>query len=200
MPVDLSRWGILYFTTACSVCLPQMLTVTSLPNRKRSLRFHFLSTLLLATLCGDVFAYLAFSFFQWTYLSVLHKTQTFFLRGMRGRTEKAISAVAASFFRALWLHTGHVCTDMAEQKLRVYKRFSGMRDWLFSRWYSGFEVKMGGAGSRDFIRLWCEIRKGNRAGYGISIVTWLHNLTITKVARWQKGGSPRGFGGIREHG
>ena len=38
-------------TTASSESLPQMLTVASLPIRDRSFRFHFLCTLLHATLC-----------------------------------------------------------------------------------------------------------------------------------------------------
>ena len=45
-----------------------------------------------------------------------------------------------------------------------------------------------GAGFRVFIGLGCRIRKGNRAGYGVSILTWPHKLLLTsaKTTSWQK--------------
>ena len=49
------------------------------------------------------------------------------------------------------------------------------------------------AGFRVFMGLGCEIRKGNRAGCGISILPWPHKLTSAKTASWQKPGQKRTF-------
>ena len=53
-------------------------------------------------------------------------------------------------------------------------------------WKREFQLRKG-AGLRLFIGLECEIGKGNRAGYGISIQTWLlPKLTSAKFASWRK--------------
>ena len=46
----------------------------------------------------------------------------------------------------------------------------------------GLQLRAGAAGFRVFMGLGCGIRKGNRAGYGISVLT----VTSAKTQSWQK--------------
>ena len=53
-----------------------------------------------------------------------------------------------------------------------------------------------GAEFHVFMGLGCEIRMGNRVGYGISILTWPHKLTGSKSASWEKSGQKENLLGI----